>query len=175
MHINNYINLSDKKYLNEYNQSFITSIVLNKIYKPPKINKIDWYFSLFLIVKELILIPNIQDGSLLFISKIKNDTNGDLFSNNITSILINILSKYDKFIIIDNSKIIDAYHTLGLIQEDNLECCSKNIWLGRYLNVKYLLYSIMSGDILQPNLLVKLILVDTGEIVWSKVFYTIKK
>lgn len=135
---------------------------------PPKIKAINWHASFSPIAKQILSINSINDGSLLLVNNIKNNTNGILQTITATSTLTYLVSGADsKFNVVSNNALNTARQTFGLSADDSLESRSKAIGLARYLNAQYLLYSIASGDVQQPDLDLQLILVRTGEIVWS--------
>ncbi|MCE1704583.1 penicillin-binding protein activator LpoB, partial [Enterobacter hormaechei] len=65
------------------------------------------------------------------------------------------------------SQVHVARQALGLSAEDSLGLRSKSIGLARYLNADYVLYSVVANNQGQRDLEMQLMLVKTGEILWS--------
>ncbi|MGL9769785.1 MAG: penicillin-binding protein activator LpoB [Sodalis sp. (in: enterobacteria)] len=135
---------------------------------PPKIKTIDWQSSLSSLVQKMLAVEGINDGNVLLVNTMKNATNGNLQTSKATETLTNlILAGGGKFQVIDAKQLNAARQNLGLFSYDSLESRSKAVWLARYLNAKYVLYSVATGDVQQPGLDLQLMLVKTGEIIWS--------
>lgn len=64
-------------------------------------------------------------------------------------------------------QLATAKQALGLSAEDSLGSRSKAVGLARYVGAQYVLYSNVEGDIKSPTLQMQLMLVQTGEIIWS--------
>ena len=91
----------------------------------------------------------ITSGSVLLVDRIKNSTNGSLQTAKATAALQNALANNNTF------------------TEDSLTSRSKAVGLARYVGAQYVLYSNAQGDIKSPELQMQLMLVQTGEIIWS--------
>ncbi|AKC60556.1 hypothetical protein [Blochmannia endosymbiont of Camponotus (Colobopsis) obliquus] len=158
--------MQDIKMNSLFNAKFVVSNVVDIVPVPPKLKILNWEIILLPIIKQIFFISEIEVNSILLISKMKNATNGTLHTDRATTALKNIISQDDRFSIVTSDQLNKAYVALGLLWEDNLESCVTAISLGRYLGAKYLLYSIVKGDIKHPILELQLILVKTGEIIW---------
>lgn len=136
---------------------------------PPKINFINWQIILLPMVQQMLTVKEIKDGSMLLVNTLKNATNGSVQTVKATAELILLINKdgSEKFKVIGTDKLNAARQTLGLSADDSLESCSKAVGVARYLNVEYVLYSAVSGDVKASMLTLQLILVKTGEIIWS--------
>lgn len=65
------------------------------------------------------------------------------------------------------AQLATAKQTLGLSEDDSLGSRTKAIGLARYVSAQYVLYSDVSGDVKAPVIDMQLMLVQTGEIIWS--------
>lgn len=135
---------------------------------PPKIKTIDWQASLSPMVQQLLAVEGINDGSVLLVNTMKNATNGSMQTGKATASLTRLIADAGgKFQVVGAEQLNAARQTLGLSADDSLESRSKAVGLARYLNAQYVLYSAASGDVKQPTLDLQLMLVQTGEIIWS--------
>lgn len=134
---------------------------------PPKIKTIDWSASVAPLVQQMLGTQGIAPGSVLLINTVKNNTNGSLQTAKATDALYNALASNNTFKVISLAQMTSARQTLGLSAEDSLESRSKAVGLARYVNAQYVLYSDASGDAKQPELEMQLMLVQSGEIIWS--------
>ncbi|PLK59076.1 penicillin-binding protein activator LpoB [Candidatus Palibaumannia cicadellinicola] len=134
---------------------------------PPKFKSINWEASLYPLVNNMMLANDIHEDSVLLVNTMTNSTNGNLQSRQATATLSSLIPNDSHFRVVRADVLNSARMKLGLSEDDRLESRSKAIGLARYLNAQYVLYSIASGDIKQPDLDMQLMLVQTGEIVWS--------
>ncbi|WP_074013693.1 penicillin-binding protein activator LpoB [Candidatus Sodalis sp. SoCistrobi] len=135
---------------------------------PPKIKTIDWQASLSPMVQQLLAVEGINDGSVLLVNTMKNATNGSMQTGKATASLTRLIADAGgKFQVVGAEQLNAARQTLGLSADDSLESRSKAVGLARYLNAQYVLYSAAGGDVKQPTLDLQLMLVQTGEIIWS--------
>lgn len=135
---------------------------------PPKIKTIDWQASLSPMVQQLLAVEGINDGSVLLVNTMKNATNGSMQTGKATASLTRLIADAGgKFQVVGAEQLNTARQTLGLSADDSLESRSKAVGLARYLNAQYVLYSAAGGDVKQPTLDLQLMLVQTGEIIWS--------
>ncbi|OZI14479.1 penicillin-binding protein activator LpoB [Sodalis-like symbiont of Philaenus spumarius] len=135
---------------------------------PPKIKSIDWQASLSPLVQQMLAVEGINDGSVLLVNTINNSTNGSVQTGKATAALTRLIEDASgKFQVIGANQLNTARQTLGLSADDSLESRSKAVGLARYLNAQYVLYSTAAGDVQQPTLDLQLMLVQTGEIIWS--------
>lgn len=134
---------------------------------PPKIKTIDWQGAFAPLLQQMAATQGINPGSTLLVNTLKNNTNGNLPTGNATDALYTALSANGKFALIPQAQMSAAKQTLGLSADDSLETRGKAIGLARYVNAQYVLYSDASGDAKSPALELQLILVQSGEIIWS--------
>ncbi|BAE74345.1 Penicillin-binding protein activator LpoB precursor [Sodalis glossinidius str. 'morsitans'] len=135
---------------------------------PPKIKTIDWQASLSPLVQQMLAVEGINDGSVLLVNTMKNTTNGSVQTGKATAALTRLITDAGgKFQVVGANQLNAARQMLGLSADDSLESRSKAVGLARYLNAQYVLYSAAAGDVKQPTLDLQLMLVQTGEIIWS--------
>lgn len=135
--------------------------------QPPKIKTINWDASVQPLVAQMLQAQGITSGSVLLVDRIKNSTNGSLQTSKATAALQNALANNDTFTLVTPQQLAQAKQTLGLSPEDSLTSRSKAIGLARYVGAQYVLYSNAQGDVKAPELQMQLMLVQTGEIIWS--------
>lgn len=136
--------------------------------QPPKLKTINWDASVQpLVARMLNASGSAAPGSVLMVDRIKNSTNGALQSEKATNALQNALVNNGRFTLVTNEQLTQAKQTLGLSPEDSLNSRSKAIGLARTVNAQYVLYSNAQGDVKAPTLQMQLMLVQTGEIIWS--------
>ncbi|NDL61907.1 penicillin-binding protein activator LpoB [Acerihabitans arboris] len=134
---------------------------------PPKIRTLDWQASVDPLVKQMLGAQGIAPGSVLLINSMKNNTNGSVQTGKATAALYSALASNSTFTVISQEQMASAKQTLGLSVDDSLESRSKAVGLARYVNAQYVLYSDANGDAKQPEIEMQLMLVQSGEIVWS--------
>ncbi|WMQ73668.1 MAG: Penicillin-binding protein activator LpoB [Sodalis sp.] len=135
---------------------------------PPKIKTIDWSASLSPMVKQMLQVDGVNDGSVLLVNTFKNATNGNLQTDKATAALIRLIAEGGgAFQVVGADKLHAARQMLGLSADDSLGSRSKAVGLARHLNAQYVLYSVANGDVKAPTLDLQLMLVQTGEIIWS--------
>ncbi len=134
---------------------------------PPVIKTLDWQGSVAPLVQQMLGVKDIAPGSMLVVNTVKNNTNGSIQTAKATDALYNALVSNGKFTVIAQPQITAAKQTLGLSTDDSLESRSKAVGLARYVNAQYVLYTDASGDAKLPDLEMQLMLVQTGEIIWS--------
>ncbi|CAK9884698.1 MAG: Penicillin-binding protein activator LpoB [Candidatus Erwinia impunctatus] len=135
--------------------------------QPPKMQSIDWQGSVMPLVTQLLQTPGIATGATLLVAGIKNSTNGALSVSKGTAALYHALEDKNKFSVATPSQADAARQTLGLSAEDSLVSRSKAVGVARALGAQYVLYSNVVGDSSYPALEMQLLLVQTGEILWS--------
>lgn len=136
--------------------------------QPPKLKTINWDASVQPLVAQMLRSSSsAAPGSVLMVDRIKNSTNGALQSEKATDAIQNALANNGKFTLVTSDQLAQAKQTLGLSPDDSLNSRSKAIGLARTLNAQYVLYSTTQGDVKTPTLQMQLMLVQTGEIVWS--------
>ncbi|MEH0876251.1 penicillin-binding protein activator LpoB [Pectobacterium cacticida] len=135
--------------------------------QPPKIQTLNWQASVNPLVAQMLKADGVTPGSILLVNSVKNNTNGALPMAKATGALYDALSSANVFTLVPREQLAAAKQTLGLSVDDSLGSRSKAIGLARYVGAQYVLYSDVSGDVKSPQLDMQLMLVQTGEIVWS--------
>lgn len=135
--------------------------------QPPKIKTINWDASVQPLVAQMLQSSAVTPGSVLLVDRVKNSTNGNLQSEKATAAIQNALNNNGKFTLVTSDQLTQAKQTLGLPPDDSLNSRSKAVGLARYLNAQYVLYSNAQGDVKAPELQMQLMLVQSGEIIWS--------
>ncbi|HBZ16136.1 penicillin-binding protein activator LpoB [Pantoea sp. NPDC088449] len=135
--------------------------------QPPKLKTINWDASVQPLVGNMVQSSGVNPGSVLLVDRIKNSTNGSLQTDKATDAIQNALANNGKFTLITPEQLAQAKQTLGLSADDSLNSRSKAIGLARNVNAQYVLYSNAQGDVKAPTLQMQLMLVQTGEIIWS--------
>ncbi|WP_213994120.1 penicillin-binding protein activator LpoB [Sodalis sp. dw_96] len=134
---------------------------------PPTIRTLDWQGSVAPLVQQMLAVKDVNPGSVLVINTVKNNTNGTIQTGKATDAIYNALASNGKFTVIAPPQITAAKQTLGLSTDDSLESRSKAVGLARYVNAQYVLYTDAGGDAKAPDLEMQLMLVQSGEIIWS--------
>ncbi|ADU68812.1 penicillin-binding protein activator LpoB [Pantoea sp. At-9b] len=135
--------------------------------QPPKLKTINWSASVQPLVANMVQSAGVTPGSVLMVDRIKNSTNGALQSDKATDAIQNALANNGKFTLVTPEQLAQAKQALGLSADDSLNSRSKAIGLARNVNAQYVLYSNAAGDVKAPTLQMQLMLVQTGEIIWS--------
>lgn len=135
--------------------------------QPPKMQTLNWPASVSPLVAQMLKADGITAGSVLLVDNVKNSTNGSLQSAKATAALQGALKGNSQFTLVTPQQLAVAKQTLGLSAEDSLVSRSKAVGLARYVGAQYVLYSNAEGDVKSPTLQMQLMLVQTGEIIWS--------
>ncbi|WP_457913934.1 penicillin-binding protein activator LpoB [Candidatus Gillettellia adelgis] len=135
--------------------------------KTSKIQNFDWLGSIQPLVNQMLEAQGVIIGSLLLLDDMHNNTNGALPTDKATDALYKSLKTNSIFGIIQEARLIHARQALGLSLRDTFYSRSKAIGLARIINAQYVLHSDLNGDVKSPMLDMQLILVQTGEIIWS--------
>ncbi|ORM68620.1 penicillin-binding protein activator LpoB [Pantoea rwandensis] len=135
--------------------------------QPPKLKTINWSASVQPLVANMVQSAGVNPGSVLLVDRIKNSTNGALQSDKATDAIQSALANNGKFTLVTPDQLAQAKQALGLSADDSLNSRSKAIGLARNVNAQYVLYSNAQGDVKSPTLQMQLMLVQTGEIIWS--------
>lgn len=135
--------------------------------QPPKQAIIDWDASVQLLVQQMLQTQGVAVGSVLLVDRIKNRTNGSLQTSSATTALLNALANSDKFTLVNTQQLNSAKEAFGLSPDDSLNFRSKAMGLARYLGAQYVLYTSVQGEVKSLELYMQLMLVETGEIIWS--------
>ncbi|MGL9759760.1 MAG: penicillin-binding protein activator LpoB [Symbiopectobacterium sp.] len=134
---------------------------------PPKIQTLNWEGSVVPLVAQMRQVNGVASGSILLVDGVKNNTNGSLPVAKATAVIYDALTNGHLFTLVPCEQVAAAKQTLELSAEDSLGSRTKAIGLARYVSAQYVLYSAVSGDVKAPQLDMQLMLVQTGEIVWS--------
>lgn len=134
---------------------------------PPKQQTTDWAASITPLVGKMVAADGVESGKVLLVDSVKNNTNGSLPVQTITSTMASAVENTNRFKVVPQSVVSSARKTLGLSQEDSLVTRSKAIGLGRYVQADYVIYSVMSGSNKDKSLEMQLMEVQTGEIIWT--------
>ena len=135
--------------------------------QPPKLKTINWSASVQPLVANMVQSAGVNPGSVLMVDRIKNSTNGALQSEKATDAIQNALANNGKFTLVTPQQLAQAKQALGLSADHSLNSRSKAIGRARNVNAQYVLYSNATGDVKSPTLQMQLMLVQTGEIIWS--------
>ncbi|EOS93760.1 penicillin-binding protein [Erwinia tracheiphila] len=135
--------------------------------QPPKMQSINWDASVTPLVAQMLKAQGITPGSVLLVDGVKNSTNGSLQRSKATDALNNALQNNTEFTLVKPEQLAAAKQTLGLSASDSLGSRSKAVGLARYLGAQYVLYTNVRGDVKSPTLQMQLMLVQTGELIWS--------
>ncbi|WP_159934163.1 penicillin-binding protein activator LpoB [Pantoea sp. Aalb] len=145
-----------------------SQIGVEKVPYPPNLKNIDWKASmipLFMSMKKS--TENISTGRTLVVDCMENYTNGSLQIDQAINVIRTALNSEAKFTLISISQLNKAKQEFGLLPDDRINSHSKGIWLSRLINAEYLLCSTMHGNVKSPTIKMQLMLVKTGEIIWS--------
>ena len=135
--------------------------------QPPKFQSINWDASVSPMIAQMLKADGVTAGSVLLVDGVKNSTNGSLQISKATAALHTALDNNTQFTLVTPQQLATAKQTLGLSAEDSLGSRSKAVGLARYVGAQYVLYSNVQGDVKTPSLQMQLMLVQTGEIIWS--------
>ena len=106
-------------------------------------------------------------GSVLLVDSVNNRTNGSINTGEATEGVRNALANNGKFTLITAQQLAVAKQQLGLSPQDSLGTRSKAMGIARNVGAQYVLYSNATGNANAPSLQMQLMLVQTGEIIWS--------
>lgn len=135
--------------------------------QPPKMQSINWQASVTPLVAQMLKADGVTPGNVLLVDGVKNSTNGSLLTSKATAALNTALENNTQFTLVTPQQLATAKQTLGLSAEDSLGSRSKAVGLARYVGAQYVLYTNAHGDVKSPELQMQLMLVQTGEIIWS--------
>ncbi|KLN46192.1 penicillin-binding protein [Providencia rettgeri] len=139
----------------------------DKVPTPPKQQTTDWSASITPLVNQMASADGVENGKVLLVDSVKNNTNGSIPVQTVTSVMTTAVENTNRFKVVPASVVSSARKTLGLSQEDSLVTRSKAIGLGRYVQANYVIYSVMSGSNKERRLEMQLMEVQTGEIIWT--------
>ncbi|WP_039907393.1 penicillin-binding protein activator LpoB [Candidatus Regiella insecticola] len=140
---------------------------VEKVPPLPKMRVFNWAASIEPLVDNMLNVNNVVAGSVLLLDSVKNSTNGQLQSAKATEALYQKLASNKKFVLISANQLAAAKKKLGLSENDSLGSRTKAIGLARSVGAQYVLYSDIKGNVKAPTIDIQLMLVETGEILWS--------
>ncbi|PHM45941.1 penicillin-binding protein activator LpoB [Xenorhabdus mauleonii] len=138
-----------------------------KVPQPPKIQSTNWNDIVQPLIEKMAKANGVGGGKLLLVDSVKNNTNSSLRTLKATEAITDAINRKQVFRVVSKSQVYAARQALRLSSEDSLGLRSKSIGLARYLNADYVLYSTVSNHNGQRNIEMQLMLVKTGEILWS--------
>lgn len=133
----------------------------------PKVRQYDWSGAIQPMVGKMLQAGGVNAGSVLLVDSVNNRTNGSLQTGPATEALRNALANNNTFTLVSAQQLSMAKQQLGLSPQDSLGTRSKAIGIARNVGAHYVLYSNASGNVSSPTLQMQLMLVQTGEIIWS--------
>jgi penicillin-binding protein activator len=133
----------------------------------PRVRHYDWNGAAQPLVGKMLQADGVTAGSVLLVDSVNNRTNGSLNAAEATSALSNALSGNNKFTLVSPQQLAVAKQQLGLSPQDSLGSRSKAMGLARTVGAQYVLYSNATGNVNTPTLSMQLMVVQTGEILWS--------
>jgi len=133
----------------------------------PKVRQYDWSGAIQPMVGKMLQAGGGNAGSVLLVDSVNNRTNGSLQTGPATEALRNALANNNTFTLVSAQQLSMAKQQLGLSPQDSLGTRSKAIGIARNVGAHYVLYSNASGNVGSPTLQMQLMLVQTGEIIWS--------
>lgn len=133
----------------------------------PRVRHYDWNSAVQPMMGKMLQASGASAGSVLLVDSVNNRTNGSLNTAEATEVLRNALANNGKFTLVSVQQLALAKQQLGLSAQDSLGTRSKAIGIARNVGAQYVLYSSASGSASAPSLQLQLMLVQTGEIVWS--------
>ena len=133
----------------------------------PRVRHYDWNGAAQPLVGKMLQTGGVTAGSILLVDSVNNRTNGSLNAGEATTALRNALAGNGKFTLVSAQQLAVAKQQLGLSPQDSLGSRSKAMGIARNVGAQYVLYSNATGNVNAPTRQMQLMLVQTGEIVWS--------
>ncbi|NCF04016.1 penicillin-binding protein activator LpoB [Kosakonia sp. MH5] len=133
----------------------------------PRERHYDWNSAVQPMVGKMLQASGANAGSVLLVDSVNNRTNGSINTGEATEVVRNALANNGKFTLITAQQLSLAKQQLGLSPQDSLGTRSKAIGIARNVGAQYVLYSNATGNASAPALQMQLMLVQTGEIIWS--------
>ncbi|MDU6452490.1 MAG: penicillin-binding protein activator LpoB [Enterobacter hormaechei] len=121
----------------------------------PRVRHYDWNGAMQPMVGKMLQAQGVTPGSVLLVDSVNTET------------LRNALANNGKFTLVSAQQLAVAKQQLGLSPQDSLGSRSKAIGIARNVGAQYVLYSNATGNVNTPSLQMQLMLVQTGEIIWS--------
>ncbi|WP_162098847.1 penicillin-binding protein activator LpoB [[Enterobacter] lignolyticus] len=133
----------------------------------PRVRHYDWNGAAQPLVGQMLQAGGVNAGSILLVDSVNNRTNGSLNPTEATTALRNALGGNSKFTLVSPQQLAVAKQQLGISAQDSLGSRNKAMGLARTVGAQYVLYSSATGNVNAPTLQMQLMLVQTGEIIWS--------
>jgi len=133
----------------------------------PRERHYDWNGAVQPMVGKMLQASGANAGSVLLVDSVNNRTNGSINTGEATEVVRNALANNGKFTLITAQQLAVAKQQLGLSPQDSLGTRSKAMGIARNVGAQYVLYSNATGNANAPSLQMQLMLVQTGEIIWS--------
>lgn len=133
----------------------------------PRVRHYDWNGAAQPLMGKMVQADGIPAGSILLVDSVNNRTNGSLNTAEATAALGSALNGNGKFTVVSPQQVAVAKQQLGLSPQDSLGSRSKAMGLARTVGAQYVLYSNATGSVTAPTLQSQLMLVQSGEIIWS--------
>lgn len=133
----------------------------------PRVRHYDWNGAVQPLVGQMLQAGGVNAGSILLVDSVNNRTNGSLNPAEATTALRNALSGNSKFTLVSPQQLAVAKQQLGISAQDSLGSRNKAMGIARNVGAQYVLYSNAAGNVNTPTLQMQLMLVQTGEIIWS--------
>ena len=133
----------------------------------PKVRTYAWSSAIAPMVSKMLQADGVTPGGVLLVDSLNNQTNGSLQTGSATEALVNALANNPTFTLVSAQQLALVKQQLGLSPQDSLGSRSKAIGIARNVGAQYVLYSNASGNVNAPTLKMQLMLVQTGEIIWS--------
>ena len=118
----------------------------------PRVRHYDWNGAVQPLVGQMLQASGVNAGSILLVDSVNNRTNGSLNAGEATTALRSALAGNGKFTLVSAQQLAVAKQQLGI---------------ARNVGAQYVLYSNATGNVNAPELKMQLMLVQTGEIIWS--------
>lgn len=134
---------------------------------PAKNRHYSWETAAAPLVAQMLRAQGVNGNSVLLVDSVNNRTNGSLSTADATNALVHALANNGKLTLVSAQQLAQAKKQLGLSPEDSLGTRNKAIGLARAVSANYVLYSSATGNVQSPTLKMQLMLVQTGEIIWS--------
>ncbi len=133
----------------------------------PRVRHYDWNGAAQPLVAKMLKADGVTAGSVLLVDSVNNRTNGSLNTAEATGVLASALKGNTTFTLVSPQQLAVAKQQLGLSPQDSLGSRNKAMGLARTVGAQYVLYSNATGNVNSPVLSMQLMMVQTGEILWS--------
>ncbi|TDN64524.1 hypothetical protein EC847_101452 [Scandinavium goeteborgense] len=133
----------------------------------PRVRHYDWNSAAQPLVGKMLQADGVTAGSVLMVDNVNNRTNGSLNTTEATTAISNALKGNNKFTLVSAQQLAVAKQQLGLSPQDSLGSRNKAMGLARTVGAAYVLYSNATGNVNTPTLSMQLMMVQSGEILWS--------